>query len=211
MMLGARTGAWSGKRLPYDAEVEWLQGDGQAYIDLGFGITATDTSYCDISFIPVFNENTPALTGICGFFSGALTANFISVVSSTRKARVFRNNSDFLSADVTEDDVVRIYETKGEYYISVNGETVKSKTGTIKIKYWATLFRITKSATSNVTYKIPVDEKIISAKGGDGINEFDLITVRKDGVGYMYDRVSGKLYGNAADSGAFILGPDKTT
>lgn len=28
-------------------------------------------------------------------------------------------------------------------------------------------------------------------------------------VGYMYDRVSGELFGNAG-TGAFVIGPDKT-
>jgi hypothetical protein len=37
---------------------------------------------------------------------------------------------------------------------------------------------------------------------------FDFIPVRKGTVGYMYDRVSGKLFGNAG-SGDFVLGPDK--
>lgn len=37
---------------------------------------------------------------------------------------------------------------------------------------------------------------------------FDLIPVRKDGVGYMYDRVSGQLFGNSGTRN-FILGPDK--
>lgn len=35
----------------------------------------------------------------------------------------------------------------------------------------------------------------------------NLKPVRKDGVGYMYDTVSGQLFGNSG-TGAFILGPD---
>lgn len=35
MMLGARMAAWIGKRIPYDAEVEWIQGDNSSWIDLG--------------------------------------------------------------------------------------------------------------------------------------------------------------------------------
>jgi hypothetical protein len=34
-----------------------------------------------------------------------------------------------------------------------------------------------------------------------------MIPVRKDGVGYMYDRITKKLYGNAG-TGSFILGAD---
>ena len=35
----------------------------------------------------------------------------------------------------------------------------------------------------------------------------DLIPVRKNGIGYMYDRVSGQLFGNSG-TGQFILGND---
>lgn len=35
----------------------------------------------------------------------------------------------------------------------------------------------------------------------------DLIPVRKDGVGYMYDKISGNLLGNNG-TGSFIIGPD---
>lgn len=35
----------------------------------------------------------------------------------------------------------------------------------------------------------------------------DYIPVRKNNIGYMYDRVSGQLFGNAG-SGQFVLGPD---
>ena len=37
----------------------------------------------------------------------------------------------------------------------------------------------------------------------------DFIPVRVGDVGYMYDRVSGELFGNSG-TGAFIIGPDKT-
>jgi hypothetical protein len=37
----------------------------------------------------------------------------------------------------------------------------------------------------------------------------DFIPVRVGNVGYMYDKVSGQLFGNSG-TGNFILGPDKT-
>ena len=42
----------------------------------------------------------------------------------------------------------------------------------------------------------------------NGAKVMDLIPVRKDGVGYMYDKVSGQLFGNASGSGAFTYGND---
>lgn len=41
----------------------------------------------------------------------------------------------------------------------------------------------------------------------DGVLKLDLIPVRVGNVGYMYDRVTGNLYGNSG-SGNFIIGPD---
>ena len=42
---------------------------------------------------------------------------------------------------------------------------------------------------------------------GDAV-VMDLVPVRKDGVGYMYDKVSGQLLGNSG-TGDFVIGPDK--
>lgn len=43
----------AGKALPYDAEVEWLQGDGNAYIDLGFNLIAgRDDVYIKLNITP---------------------------------------------------------------------------------------------------------------------------------------------------------------
>ena len=99
----------------------------------------------------------------------------------------------------------------GDYHANINGERVVTKTGTTNIRYWATFFRRTDKYNSDVTKGLLSCAKLVYAKGGDGTNEFDLIPVRKGSFGYMYDRVSGKLYGNAAGTGAFVIGPDKTT
>ena len=49
--------------------------------------------------------------------------------------------------------------------------------------------------------------RIYSAYVSNGTNVADFIPVRVGSVGYMYDRVSGKLFGNAG-TGDFVLGPD---
>lgn len=52
--------------------------------------------------------------------------------------------------------------------------------------------------------------RIYSCKLWDnGVMIYDLIPVRKDGVGYMYDKLSNKLFGNSASGAPLILGPDK--
>lgn len=51
--------------------------------------------------------------------------------------------------------------------------------------------------------------KLYSVKITEGTSVvMDLIPVRKGQVGYMYDKVSGRIFGNSG-SGNFTLGPDK--
>lgn len=52
---------------------------------------------------------------------------------------------------------------------------------------------------SSRIYKFRIDN--------NGMTELDLIPVRIGGKGYMYDKVSGKLFGNSGE-GKFILEPD---
>ena len=52
--------------------------------------------------------------------------------------------------------------------------------------------------------------RIYSAKISQGSNiTMDLIPVRIGQIGYMYDKVSGQLFGNDG-TGSFTLGPDKS-
>ena len=44
----------------------------------------------------------------------------------------------------------------------------------------------------------------------DGSIIRDMIPVRKGNIGYMYDKVSGRIFGNANTTGYAIIGPDKT-
>ena len=45
--------------------------------------------------------------------------------------------------------------------------------------------------------------------GNDGLVVRDYVPVRKYGLGFLFDRVSGMLFGNSG-TGSFIIGPDKT-
>ena len=196
------------KLLPYDAEVEWLQGDGVAYIDLGYGVTATTESYLDIGFYPTH------LGGNGEYFAGWQFSNgsggqWITILK-TGQTKYSNGLTAYFTISPTPEDYVEMHLQSGDYHANINGERVVTKTGTTNIGYWATFFRRTDKYNSDVTKGLLSCAKLVYAKGGDGTNEFDLIPVRKGSFGYMYDRVSGKLYGNAAGTGAFVIGPDKT-
>ena len=54
MMLGARTGAWGGKPLPYLRRVAYLESDGQQYIDtlVDTGVDFVNDNIVEIDFLP---------------------------------------------------------------------------------------------------------------------------------------------------------------
>ena len=72
------------------------------------------------------------------------------------------------------------------------------------------LFRRVRS--TNKGYDLPVSKGRCKSiyLGIPGTALFDGIAVRVGQVGYMYDRVTRKLFGNAG-TGAFVLGPDVAT
>lgn len=42
----------------------------------------------------------------------------------------------------------------------------------------------------------------------NGEVKLDLVPVRKNGIGYMYDKIEQKFYGGSVNN-SFIIGPDK--
>lgn len=73
-----------------------------------------------------------------------------------------------------------------------------------------TLFKMRSSsgalATDAKTHPCKIKEFIAYGDAAGTNVILDLIAVAKDNVGYMYDRVSGQLFGNAG-TGSFVLGP----
>ena len=197
------------KRLPYDAEVEYLQGDGVARIMLDDRY-ATEKKYIGIG---ITEES------YTGRFAGAeqgRRAQYVGATSGRIEAKVtVPGESIIVSVDGATPYKCYDYIADGvNISISLDGNVLSSKATTIKIPYVANkmeLFAIRGISSSTeivgtwtgLCYYF----KLVTVEGETVL---DLIPVRKDGVGYMYDRVSGKLYGNAADTGAFVIGPDKT-
>ena len=71
MMLGARTGAWSGKRLPYDAKVKYLENQDAQYIDSGIELSK------DVGYVLNFDFDL-----------------FCSTYSSSKRLMTFWGNND---------------------------------------------------------------------------------------------------------------------
>lgn len=206
MQLAARTGAWSGAKLPYDAEVEWIKGNGNEYIELGLnagnivGVRAICKFVLPDKLLLGVNEN-----GV---------RYYLPYVYDVGKVSFGWN--DFLTKDLIIDQNV-FHEVslnyKNDRRATIDETVLMSNLGKLNF------------TTSSNTLKAFCLYSMGSIKPREGYIKEIEITVENEtrlsicavrftnenGVseGAMYDRVSGQLFRNAG-TGAFIIGPDKT-
>ena len=221
MMLGARTAAWGGNPLPYDAEVEWLEeGPTGSYIQTD--IPTTKNTSCAVSLEVVNATKMYDGSVCCAIYGLGLSWNFRSyglfystqLNQSHRGKLNFHGNNAILSDVIQTDDPVRF-----DVYISANGsDIVNVSCGSFSRN--ASIENIKDSGRFvllwNRSNKLPVKTRLVEVVfSADNAILGSFIPVRfttELGVseGAMYDKVSGQLYRNAG-TGAFVIGPDKTT
>ena len=191
--------------LPYDAEVEYLESTGTQYIDTGF-IPNQDSRLVMDVLIPSLS------TGACTFggsVNGAWRPGF-SVYGG--------NTSYYMSSIYNQSDVASgtykfnannrhiVDLNKNIYTVSRNGSHIYSyshPTGDFTLVKSIDLFRLNIATPRYGKFRLYSSEIY-----DNGTLVRDLIPVRVGQVGYMYDRVSGQLFGNDG-TGDFIVGPDK--
>ena len=183
------------KQLPYDAEVEYLESTMTQWVDTGYVLSAsdrivvqayfqTDDNYGGRVLLGVVNPKLWITTGLCRF-------NDENSASINKLRKLGAWNSISIDKD----------------YCTCNGTAVHMSKGTFldnSLSLW--LFRA--NTASEAWGK--TNGRIASCKiYRSSVLVRDFIPVRVGTVGYMYDRVSGELFGNAG-TGDFVIGPDKT-
>jgi hypothetical protein len=203
MLINLRNALMSGKRLPYDAEVEYLESSGTQFIDTL--VNADSNLSVEITMA---NAGTP-LTNV----------NPVGVILATPRCRHHLNfernrvNYYFGKGDSCvvgleyrpADDEVFTFKVDAISKTFTLGSflgTFPNGTFDTGLSYW--LF-----GRNGTTPPYLGSLRIYSAKLWNGsILVRDYIPVRKGNVGYLYDRVSGALFGNQGTDN-FVLGPDK--
>lgn len=191
--------------LPYDAEIEYLQSNSLAYIDTGIAGNNNNLVITAKWMIGTWNSG------------GCIYSNYYS--TSTNMTRLY-----FAS---TTGNIIAGINTKGGNQVTVSGITVDTLYTTVAARNYLTVngTRTTYSSASGssnsrniVLFNRSTDnlnDKDLGAKlylfkiEASGSTLLDMIPVRVGSVGYMYDKVSGNLFGNDG-SGSFILGNDIT-
>ena len=183
-------------KYPYDAELEYLESSGTQWIDTlihpvtgyGFELYGGFTVFNNNEFFGGGNKYNDGL-GICTH-GGA--GSYGIIVGTTEVCTIAAINNVMHLFLVNSDGTVYI----DNEYKGVSSTTFPEGTYTINIfRHSATKM----SQAEKIYYcKIFNNESLV----------FDGIPVRKDGIGYIYDNVSKKLFANKG-TGDFILGPDK--
>ena len=187
------------RTLPYDAEVEWIQGN------------RNNKNPYPFIHIDVYTGSDP-LFYLEFVISDALKpANDMKVLTTSRGAvnvigggfretgvKATNDRWRFIN-DYYERNTFDMYNLDtGDFYAKKSNWVNDGAKG-INIFGYQTLAK---------EYFSSCKFHYLKFKGRDGL--LDIIPVRVGDVGYLYDRVSGQLFGNSG-TGEFIVGPDKTT
>ena len=222
MMIAARNAfLMSGAKLPYDAEVEYLESTGTQYIDTGvIGGSATKVR------IVAASPNSASIASLFGARQGSSNRPSFGIWQRTNTNVGPAIRFDFNSA--TTDSVVGANAwlanasnevVKHGRYNLVNGaEVANNAAHSFSLSYPFFLLNIN---TNGVPTAYPFIGSLYACQIWDsgGVLIRDLIPVRvgsgSSAVGYLYDRanptggpIGNGLYPNAG-TGSFILGPDK--
>lgn len=201
---------WERNTSPYDSQVEWLSSTGGQYIQLPLSVAAGTFFQVEFDCIPIYTavsyNNRYGIFGgnpwrqcECSFYSGSASSivygsylgnknasGGVSVVPDVKNHVVFSTTG------------IHVYDDDGDV---INRSLSRPLTAAI------TAFRIF-GAYRYANYRYPIKYCNFKITVGDTL-VYDLIPVRKDGVGYMWDTISQTLYGNAG-TGSFGIGDDVT-
>lgn len=193
---------------PYDAQVEWLETDGNAYINTGVNIVG-NTRFNIVMNIPVATESfwlfgggtsssTSPYSGQLGVQRGSskfLWRYGASVINGPNVNTKAKN----ITFDNKSPSASRTCMIGGSGYVASSQSF--STTNKIVIFGWNENGSVTGShqGVKLVSAKLYVSNTTLAR---------DYIPVKKDNVGYLYDKVSDTLFGNANSIGAFTYGND---
>lgn len=192
-LLNRRRYMGGGSSLPYDAEIEYLESTGTQWIDTGVDLKKIVVMSAEISITKTITTNSMVF--------GVYYDN-----SNYPRFQIYINSQCKWSSDYPG-------------YYNYSGIT-KGGTVSIGTKY-TPVVTSTSLQNSNATIllfarnndrggMLPIDGMRLYSSHATYDNTLarDYIPVRVGQTGYLYDKVSGRLFGNAGTD-PFILGPDK--
>ena len=193
-----------GGTLPYDAEIEYLESTGAQWIDTGIKswntsiIIETEMAFTDLTVQRM-------LEGAGDGFYYGLNNNRYELYYNAYWGTADTNYHIFkksLSRSSSSSSTCHI-ET---YIDGTSRYSSNSNYASTAVKNNVFIFANSNGSVGILQMKCRKKYFIISV---DGFTVFYGIPVRKGTTGYLYDKISGELFGNDG-SDSFVLGPDVT-
>ena len=188
------------KALPYDAEIEYLESSGTQWIDTGLVHQVSNYEYY-IDFTPKQDEGPSAVFGSSnhGYWDGISWRNTLYIGNGGQGTGFYRE------ANIRQTTRMVVIDNHVTVYKNGNITSDIDFTGSIISGRHIILYAYTygsDSPSGKSSQKVYSFSLIMN-----GVKVLDFIPVRVGQTGYMYDKVSGKLFGNDGTDD-FILGPD---
>ena len=205
----------------YDSQVEWLQSDGTAYIDTGIKpfnkANGTHVMKIEIEIVTLdgFRGNTAIFGSRISNNNTQFTLQFYIDQTGTGNncwRWAFGNTSKQPTHNKTNGTFALYNSISGsDMVMNITGQhSITSGITNVDVENDYPIFLFAQNSGGSVAGRSNSQYlRIKWCKLYDGMTLLrDFIAVRKNGVGYMYDRVSGQRFGNADVSGAFTYGND---
>ena len=198
--------------------IEYLESTGtDAYIDTGITPTLSYSVEIEFSYISL-DKTTDASGNLFGCIDGWAKNMFVTVLEfrTWKLWNCWGNKTSDITDKTYLEGLVGSWHTLvyKDYKTTIDGvqkgNTISGPTGNPVGSVY--LFAAINYSNGNIYGKGQTIKQIRSFKMYDGNSSLvrNMIPVRVGTTGYMYDKVSGTLFGNDG-TGSFILGPDKTS
>ena len=210
-LLNRRRYMGGGSSLPYDAEVEYIGSDGNQYLDTE--IAPDNTIECEIDMMVT------SVYGSQGILSARNYAQITGGATDKYSLSIWSNGSKIALNDINYDSGWKGSITSNTRFVAsiqqrklyMNETLIASSNATATFSYNVTIGLLrchllndgwdSRKGNGIRIYGCKI------WKGGSLVRNFKPVRVGQ--VGYLYDSVSGELFGNDG-TGSFTLGPDKT-
>lgn len=186
-----------GGTLPYDAEVDYLETTGTQYIDTG--VILNGDSFANLTLSVSSAQN----NGIFGARSALKVNDFSWLILSNNKHRRNYGTQENTSGGTISLGQINNYRAEANVYKGNWNVAYTFTKQTFQTPVSAYLCAINNNGSALNPSNMRIFRCVIN-----GVNKsVDLIPVRVGTTGYMYDKISGELFGNSG-TGSFTLGSD---
>ena len=190
--------------LPYDSEVEYIESKGTQYIDTG--VIAQDGITASITVLRTTRTTNESFLGGTG---SSDSRNWLAYSFSNHWYAGYGNDQADPKYEAQTNVVTTIETELVPHYCRyfIDGEYAYQRRYTNSGFYSGVsicMFAMGKNTAPDAKARGRIYRCMIFYYG-ELVRDF--IPVRKHGIGYMYDNVTGELFGNNG-TGEFIIGPD---